>query len=111
MTGIPPTPGGAQSTEEAADGTHAFPHAAIAAIHELAVAGNVQYPVIMPVPLTTDPQAPTAARKSPAEEEMDEEAQEWAIRIGNAPPPTWSTKRKATDDGQPDVNKRPRLQQ
>lgn len=110
MNAAPPAPGSSLPTEVAVDGTHTFPHAAIAAIHDLAVAGNVQYPVILPTPLTAALQDPSDARKSPAEEEMDEEAHEWAIRIGNAPPPTWATKRKATDEGQHDVDKRPRLQ-
>lgn len=99
MNAAPPAPGSSLPTEVAVDGTHTFPHAAI-----------VQYPVILPTPLTAALQDPSDARKSPAEEEMDEEAHEWAIRIGNAPPPTWATKRKATDEGQHDVDKRPRLQ-
>ncbi|RDB29518.1 hypothetical protein Hypma_015362 [Hypsizygus marmoreus] len=47
-------------------------------------------------------------RRSPAEEEMDEEGSEWMVRVGDAEPPAWA-KRKASEDleGQ-NGNKRPR---
>ncbi|KAF8272888.1 hypothetical protein EI94DRAFT_1716959 [Lactarius quietus] len=36
-------------------------------------------------------------RESPAEEEMEDEENEWDVRVGNEPPPTWA-KRKAGED-------------
>ncbi|KAF8078461.1 hypothetical protein FPV67DRAFT_55994 [Lyophyllum atratum] len=39
----------------------------------------------------------SSVRRSPAEEEMDEEGHEWMVRIGNAEPPAWA-KRKASDE-------------
>ncbi|KAF9452620.1 hypothetical protein P691DRAFT_825759 [Macrolepiota fuliginosa MF-IS2] len=61
------------------------------------------YPPIMPasVPLPMPPAtAPTPTTQSPVEEEMeDNEESEWAVRVGNAPPPPWA-KRKA--DGEPE---------
>jgi hypothetical protein len=48
-----------------------------------------------------------AVRKSPAEEEMEDEEVEWAIKVGDDPPPAWG-KRKAVED--PIENgKRPRV--
>ena len=38
-----------------------------------------------------------AVRKSPAEEEMEDEESEWGVKVGNAPPPVWA-KRKASED-------------
>jgi hypothetical protein len=45
----------------------------------------------------------SGARKSPAEEEMDDadESAEWVIRVGNAEPPQWG-KRKATEESSED---------
>lgn len=37
------------------------------------------------------------ARKSPAEEEMEDEESEWAVRVGDAQPPAWG-KRRASDE-------------
>lgn len=36
--------------------------------------------------------------KSPAEEEMEDDEAEWAVRVGNAPPPVWA-KRAGEEDG------------
>ncbi|KAI0068267.1 hypothetical protein BV25DRAFT_1875623 [Artomyces pyxidatus] len=36
-------------------------------------------------------------RRSPAEEEMEDEEMEWEVRVGNEPPPVWA-KRKASED-------------
>ncbi|KAF8506938.1 hypothetical protein F5888DRAFT_1646551 [Russula emetica] len=48
-----------------------------------------------------------AVRKSPAEEEMEDEEAEWEVKVGNEPPPAWG-KRKAGED--PIENgKRPRV--
>ena len=50
----------------------------------------------------------TAVRKSPAEEEMDEEESEWVVRVGDAQPPSWG-KRKASEEAeQGNRNKRAR---
>ncbi|KAJ6627116.1 hypothetical protein B0H10DRAFT_1995479 [Mycena sp. CBHHK59/15] len=43
----------------------------------------------------------------PAEEEMDEEGSEWAVRVGDSPVPTWG-KRKASEEAGYDANKRMR---
>jgi hypothetical protein len=48
-----------------------------------------------------------AARKSPAEEEMEDEEAEWEVRVGNDPLPAWG-KRKAGED-QIENGKRPRV--
>ncbi|GLB36302.1 putative FAD linked oxidases, C-terminal domain [Lyophyllum shimeji] len=50
----------------------------------------------LPAPSST-PLDRASVRRSPAEEEMDEEGQEWMVRIGNAEPPAWA-KRKASDE-------------
>lgn len=50
----------------------------------------------VPAPFNT-PLDRTSVRRSPAEEEMDEEGHEWMVRIGNAEPPAWA-KRKASDE-------------
>ena len=67
------------------------------------------YPTTLPVSSNV-PLDHSTVRKSPAEEEMEdaEETSEWAVRIGNAPPPNWG-KRKTSDDDQTNVNKRARL--
>lgn len=52
---------------------------------------------VRPTP-SSSPLDPPAVRKSPAEEEMDEERDEWAVRIGNSQPPAWG-KRKPSDEG------------
>ncbi|KAF8973716.1 hypothetical protein BDZ97DRAFT_388268 [Flammula alnicola] len=91
------------------DAPHHFQHA-MASLHGLADVGNA-YSAILPAPSSV-PLDRSTIRKSPAEEEMDdtEEGTEWAVRVGNASPPAWG-KRKATDEGNPDKDKRPRLQQ
>jgi hypothetical protein len=38
-----------------------------------------------------------AVRKSPAEEEMEDDEPEWGVKVGNAPPPSWA-KRRADED-------------
>lgn len=47
----------------------------------------------------SQPSTSTIPRRSPDEEEMEdgEDNEEWQIRIGNEPPPTW-VKRKTSDD-------------
>lgn len=48
---------------------------------------------------TSAPQDHTAVRKSPAEEEMDEEEGEWMVRVGDAQPPAWG-KRKVSEEAE-----------
>ena len=48
--------------------------------------------------------------KSPAEEEMEDDEAEWAVRVGNAPPPVWA-KRAGEEDGlENGVSKRQRTE-
>ncbi|KAJ7706381.1 hypothetical protein B0H17DRAFT_1036972 [Mycena rosella] len=54
---------------------------------------------------------PSMVNASEAEEEMDEEGSEWAVRVGHAPPPLWSgvQKRSASEEGDCETaTKRPR---
>ena len=62
------------------------------------------YSNILPAPSTVPLDRPTV-RKSPDEEEMEdaEDSPEWAVRVGDAPPPSWG-KRKASDDDEKDVS-------
>ncbi|KAJ6509341.1 hypothetical protein C8R47DRAFT_1098372 [Mycena vitilis] len=48
-----------------------------------------------PMPSSTAGAGPS--RSSPAEEEMDEDEGQWAIRVGTSPPPLWG-KRRATEE-------------
>jgi len=50
-----------------------------------------------------------AVRKSPAEEEMEDEEGEWEVKVGNDPPPVWG-KRKAGEDSI-ENGKRPRVKE
>ncbi|KAF9056321.1 hypothetical protein BJ165DRAFT_1432603 [Panaeolus papilionaceus] len=80
-------------------GTHPLHHP-MGSLHELP-AVDASFPGIMPA-ASTSAQNRTAVRNSPAEEEMeDNEDAEWAVRIGNDPPPMWA-KRKAVDDEEHD---------
>ena len=67
------------------------------------------YSNILPAPSTLPLDRPTV-RKSPDEEEMEDtgDSQEWAVRVGDAPPPSWG-KRKASDNDEKDVNKKGRF--
>ena len=67
------------------------------------------YSNILPAPSTVPLDRPTV-RKSPNEEEMEdaEDSPEWAVRVGDAPPPSWG-KRKASDDDEKGVNKKGRF--
>ncbi len=44
----------------------------------------------------------SAVRGGPIEEELDDTESDWAIRVGNAPPPGWAKRRASNDlhDGQ-----------
>lgn len=67
------------------------------------------YTNVLPAPSTV-PLDPPTVRKSADEEEMEdvEDSPEWAVRVGDAPPPSWG-KRKASDDDGNDVNKKRRF--
>ncbi|KAG6842531.1 hypothetical protein C0991_000057 [Blastosporella zonata] len=52
----------------------------------------------MPAPLETAVNR-GAVRRSPAEEEMDEDGSDWMVKIGNAEPPEW-TKRTLSEEPQ-----------
>ncbi|KAJ7630750.1 hypothetical protein FB45DRAFT_916476 [Roridomyces roridus] len=56
------------------------------------------------------PAEPSMVYPAPAEEEMDEEGIEWAVRVGNSPPPTWAAKgkRRASQELE-NATKRPRV--
>jgi hypothetical protein len=61
-----------------------------------------------PVCLRVGQENVVAVRKSPAEEEMEDEEAEWEVKVGHDPPPMWG-KRKAGED--PIENgKRPRVE-
>lgn len=72
-------------------------------------AASGAYSNILPAPSTLPLDRPTV-RKSADEEEMEdaEDSPEWAVRVGDAPPPSWG-KRKASDDGGKDDNKKGRF--
>jgi hypothetical protein len=57
---------------------------------------------------TSAPLDHTTARKSPDEEEMDEEEGEWAVRVGDAHPPAWGKRKASEEVEQGNVNKRAR---
>ncbi|KAJ7042433.1 hypothetical protein C8F04DRAFT_1030050 [Mycena alexandri] len=61
------------------------------------ISGDMQIPAIYngepPLPVA----GPSVVNSIPAEEEMDEDGSEWAVRVGNSPPPLWG-KRRATED-------------
>jgi hypothetical protein len=82
-------------------------HYTMAVLQDIARDGEA-YSTILPAPSTV-PLDRSTVRKSPNEEEMEdaEESPEWAVRVGDAPPPAWG-KRKASDDER-DVNKKGRF--
>lgn len=82
-------------------------HYTMASLQTMAGVGGA-YSTILPAPSTV-PLDRSTVRKSPDEEEMDDvdESPEWAIRVGDAPPPAWG-KRKASYDDEIDINKRAR---
>jgi hypothetical protein len=63
------------------------------------------YSNILPAPPALPLDRPTV-RDSPDEEEMEdaEDSPEWAVRVGDAPPPSWG-KRKASNDEKDDNKK------
>jgi hypothetical protein len=80
----------------------------MASLQDIAGVGGA-YSNILPAPSTVPLDRPTV-RKSPDEEEMEdaEDSPEWAVRVGDASPPSWG-KRKASDDDEGDVNKKGRF--
>ena len=62
------------------------------------------------LPSSTVPLDRPTVRESADEEEMEdpEDSPDWAVRVGDAPPPSWG-KRKASNDGDKDVNKKGRF--
>ena len=74
-----------------------------------AAASGGAYSNILPSPSIVPLDRPTI-RKSADEEELEdtEDSPEWAVRVGDVPPPSWG-KRKASDDGGKDDNKKGRF--
>jgi hypothetical protein len=85
-------------------------HYTMASLQGIAGVGGA-YLNILPAPSTVSLDRPTV-RKSPNEDEEEmedaEDSPEWAVRVGDAPPPSWG-KRKASDDGERDDNKKGRF--
>lgn len=52
------------------------------------------------LPITSGPNTEEPpASENPPEEEMDEEGSEWAVKVGNEPPPRWA-KRRPSDEAE-----------
>ncbi|KAF8225035.1 hypothetical protein L208DRAFT_445514 [Tricholoma matsutake] len=66
--------------------------------------------VMFPSPLTSTrtPMDHAVIRKIPAEEEMDEEEGEWAIKVGDAQPPSWGKRKRSEELQNGNGNKRTR---
>jgi hypothetical protein len=113
VNGIPPLSVGVANQLPPMDtsgmGTSHHLHHTMTALQDLSDVGNA-YSTILPAPSSV-PLDRSTIRNSPAEEEMDEteEGPEWAVRVGDSPPPAWA-KRKAADEGYQDKDKRPRRQ-
>ncbi|KAG5654759.1 hypothetical protein H0H81_003767 [Sphagnurus paluster] len=61
------------------------------------------------IPLTVaQPLDRASMRRSPAEEEMDEEGSEWMVRIGDAEPPTWAKRKSSAEPEDQNGQKRAR---
>ena len=79
-------------------------HPTVTSLHDLTTMGN-------PYVGVTTPAADPSITATAAEEELEDDETEWAIRIGNAPPPIWSSKKREREKDQDDgFNKRPRLE-
>lgn len=79
--------------------------------NDLGVIDTADYvPVPEPNLLIQNDPLPVPVRRSPAEEEMDdtEDDPEWAIRIGNAPPPAWAKRKASAEHPDASPSKRPR---
>ncbi len=57
--------------------------------HELTRMGN-PFSVVIAPPSNAIPMEDPAVKNSPAEEELEDDGTDWAVRIGNALPPAWS---------------------
>ncbi|KAF9535872.1 hypothetical protein CPB83DRAFT_40638 [Crepidotus variabilis] len=53
------------------------------------IADAEAYAALMPGP-SSIPLVRADTRRSPDEEELDEDSSQWAVRVGNAPPPAWA---------------------
>jgi hypothetical protein len=87
-------------------------HPAITSLHQLVAMGNHYTGVVVPPPPAPIPAGNPNVRASSTEEELEDEETEWAVRIGDAPPPMWA-KRSAPDEDDDDDNvhnKRPRME-
>lgn len=62
----------------------------------------------MPAPAGT-PLDRSSMRRSPAEEEMDEESSDWVVRVGDAEPPPWAKRLGDEDLEEQHAHKRQRL--
>ncbi|KAJ6519634.1 hypothetical protein C8R45DRAFT_852716 [Mycena sanguinolenta] len=71
----------------------------IEGLGEMQVANEMQHELPGVMYETTPVGSSSVPEPQAAEEEMDEEGSEWAVRVGNSPPPVWG-KRKAS--GEPD---------
>jgi hypothetical protein len=82
-------------------------HPPITSLHQLVAMDN---PCTVPPPPV--PVGNPNVRATSTEEELEDDGSEWAVRIGDAPPPMWA-KRSAPDERDEDEdndNKRPRLE-
>lgn len=82
----------------------------IASLHQLATIGNPYAGVIAPPP--PGPAGDPNVRAGSTEEELEDDGTDWAVRIGDAPPPIWG-KRTSPDERDEDdnvYNKRPRVE-
>ncbi|KAF9569719.1 hypothetical protein CPC08DRAFT_652670 [Agrocybe pediades] len=79
-------------------------------MHNLAEVAHA-YPGMMHIPPPVPVEGPPV-RQTPAEEELEDndESQDWAIRIGNAPPPSWAKRKSPHEDENDERNKRLRLE-
>ena len=66
------------------------------------------YSNILPTPSTVPLDRPTVRKSLEEEMEDTEDGPEWAIRVGDAPPPSWA-KRKTSNDVEQDVYKKRRF--
>ena len=82
-------------------------HPTITSLHDLTTMGNHYAGVTAP----SAPAGNSSVTATAAEEELEDDGTEWAVRIGNAPPPLWSSKKRERDQDQvDDFNKRRRLE-
>jgi hypothetical protein len=85
-------------------------HPTITSLHQLTSMGNPYTGVIAPPSDIPVPADTANLRASSTEEELEDDGTEWAVRIGNAPPPTWGKRKMSDHQDQDDHSKRPRLE-